>query len=200
MVPDSHLDALSVGTGPGNVSGAIVLDQLALAREMLGEEVVARALRLLTPAARAELGGLLPVSWCSLTTAFDLHHAFAEVTGKDVAAWRRTIISAGIERTLSTVWRLFMRFTSVEAIVKRAAFIYGKSYDRGAVRAALVANDTVEVVLTDWPDVPRVELEAIACGLDVVLAIAKKNHSHITFERNPGGARFEVHLRHSSRG
>jgi hypothetical protein len=187
--------AIESGTGPGNVSAAIVLDQIELAKELLGEDVVARALAELSKEHRAELDGLLPVSWCSLTTAFSIHEAIAHQIGQDVKVWHRTIVRAGIERTLTTVWRFFMRLTSVEAILKRAASIYGKSYDCGCIRAALVSDDVIEVVLTEWPGVPDFELDAIACGFDAVLMIAKKKHSRITFERRPGGARFEVRLR-----
>ena len=102
---------------------------------------------------------------------------------------------AGVERTLTTVWRFFMRLTSVEAIVKRAASIYSKSYDRGSMRAALVSDELVEVILDGWPDVPDFELDAIASGFDAVLGIAKRKHSRITMERTAGGARFEVRLR-----
>jgi hypothetical protein len=183
------------GTGPGNVSGVLILDQLALARKLLGEEVVARASMRVSPEERAELEALLPVSWCRLTTAYAIQAAIAEEIGQDVMAWHRTIVSAGIERTLSTVWRLFMRFTSGEALVKRAASIYGKSYDRGTIHAEPVVNGTVHFILGDWPDVPDFELDAIACGLETILTIAKKKHSRVTVERVAGGARFVVRVR-----
>jgi hypothetical protein len=181
--------------GGGNVSGAIILDQLEVARELLGKDAVARALLLLPPPAHAEIRALLSVSWCTIASAVDLHRALAKVAGKDLVAWRRMIITAGIERTLSTVWRLFLRVTSVEAIIKRTATIYAKSYDRGAMRAERVSHDTVNVILSEWSDVPDFELDAIACGLDVVLSLAKKPHARIGVERRAGGARFEVRLR-----
>ncbi len=180
------------------MSGVIVLDQVELAKEIVGTDVVARALTHLAPEHRAELDELLPMAWCKLTTAFAIHQVIADEIGQDVKAWHRTIVRVGIERTLTTVWRFFLRLTSIEAIVKRATAIYGKSFDRGSMRAALVGSDVVEVVLTDWPDVPDFELDAIASGLDAVLKVAKKNHSRVTFERRPGGARFEVRLRVTS--
>jgi hypothetical protein len=110
-------------------------------------------------------------------------------------AWHRTIVSAGIERTLSTVWRLFMRLTSGEALVKRAATIYGKSYDRGTIHAEPVVDGTAQFVLGDWPDVPDFELDAMACGIETILTIARKRHSRVTIERVPGGARLSVRVR-----
>ncbi len=181
--------------GGGNVSGAIILDQLEVARGLLGKEAVARALFLLPADAQAELRSLLSVSWCSIATAVDLHRALANVAGKDVTTWRRTIITAGIERTLSTVWRLFMRITSVDAIIKRTATIYAKCYDRGAMRAERISSDTVNVILSEWNDVPDFELDAIACGHDAVLTLAKKPHARIGVERRAGGAKFEVRFR-----
>jgi hypothetical protein len=195
MGSEPGVEAPKRGTGPGHVSGVLILDQLALARKLLGEEVVARATGRISPDERAELESLLPVSWCRLTTAFAIQSAIAEEIGQDVMAWHRTIVRAGIERTLHTVWRLFMRFTSGEALVKRAATIYGKSYDRGTMRSEPVVNGTVHFVLDDWPDVPDFELDAMACGLETILTIAKKKHSRVTVERLPGGARFAVRVR-----
>lgn len=180
------------GTGPGHTSGAVILDQLALARELVGEDVVARAFAAISAEQRAELEELLPVSWCRLTTAFAVHEAIAEQLGQDVMVWHRTIVRVGIERTLTTVWRLFMRFTSTEALLKRAASIYGKSYDRGSVRAAHLPGGGVEVVLSDWPDVPEFELDAIATGLAAILKLGGKKRTRVEVERCPGGARFEV--------
>jgi hypothetical protein len=193
--PDGGIEAPKRGTGPGHVSGVLILDQLALARRLVGEDVVVRASGRISAEERAELEALLPVSWCQLTTAYAIHAAIAEEIGQDVMAWHRTIVSAGIERTLHTVWRLFMRFTSGEALVKRAASIYGKSYDRGKMHSEPAVNGTVHFVLDEWPDVPDFELDAMACGLETILTIAKKKHSRVTVERVPGGARFAVRVR-----
>ncbi len=195
MGSEPHVEAPKQGTGPGHVSGVLILDQLALARKLLGEEVVARASRRVSAEERAELEALLPVSWCRLTTAFAIQAAIADEIGQDVMAWHRTIVRAGIERTLTTVWRLFLRFTSGEALVKRAASIYGKSYDRGTIRTEPVSSGVFQFVLGDWADVPDFELDAMACGLETILTIAKKKHSRVTVERIPGGARFAVRVR-----
>jgi hypothetical protein len=183
------------GTGPGHTSGAVVLDQLALSRKLLGDDVVTRAFGAISAEQRAELDDLLPVSWCRLTTAFAIHQAIADQIGQDVMVWHRTIVRVGIERTLTTVWRLFMRLTSTEALLKRAASIYGKSFDRGSVHAAQLPEGGVEVVLTEWPDVPDFELDAIATGLDAILKLGGRKNTRITVERRPGGARFEVRVR-----
>ncbi|HEY6459848.1 MAG TPA: hypothetical protein VIY73_06840 [Polyangiaceae bacterium] len=183
------------GTGPGHVSGVVILDQLTLSRELLGDDVVTRAFGAISAEQRAELDELLPVSWCRLTTAFAIHEAIAEQIEQDVLVWHRTIVRVGIERTLTTVWRLFMRLTSTEALLKRAASIYGKSYDRGAVRAAQLPGGGVEVVLTEWPDVPDFELDAMATGLDAILRLGGRKNTHVAVERRSGGARFVVRVR-----
>jgi hypothetical protein len=182
------------GTGPGHVSGVVILDQLKLSRELLGDDVVTRAFGAISAEQRAELDELLPVSWCRLTTAFAIHEAIAEQIGQDILVWHRTIVRVGIERTLKTVWRLFMRLTSTEALLKRAASIYGKSYDRGAVHAAQLPGGGVEVVLTEWPDVPDFELDAMATGLDAILKLGGRKNTHVTVERRPGGARLVVRV------
>src|SRR6476469_9459935 len=115
------------------VSGILVVDQLRLAEEMLGKDAVAEAIARMPAKDRGELLALLPMSWCTLETATSFHAAVAAVVGEDVRSWHRRIVRGGLERTFTTIWRFLVRFTTLEALVKRAASIYTRSYDQGAM-------------------------------------------------------------------
>lgn len=169
-----------------------MLDQIRVAEAIQGKALVDRARARMSPDARGELDHLLPVSWCTLSTAFLMHEAIAREAGLDVNAWHRTIVRAGVERTLTTVWRLFTRILSVEGLVKRSAAIFEKSYDRGTFTARLGEGGVVEAVLDGWPDVPDFELDAIVAGLHAILAIAFKTGAAIAVERTAGGATFRL--------
>jgi hypothetical protein len=176
----------------GNVSAAIVLDQWHLAQKILGKAVIDQARAALSPKARAELEALLPVSWCSLTTATEIHFAVADAAQLDPVAWHRRLVRVGMERTFTTFWRVMMRLTSVEAMIKRAAIVYAKSYDRGAATARLVEPGLVEFVISGWPHIPDFEVDAVCSGIEAMIRISGRTSVSIESTRLDDGARFAI--------
>jgi hypothetical protein len=174
------------------VSGAIVLDQIQLAKDLLGAQAIDDALQRMPPAAHAELCALLPMGWCSVLTAAEFHCAVAGVTGQDVVVWHRKVVRAGLERTFTTFWRFLMRLTSIEALVKRAAVIYGKSYDRGAMVARSIGPGHVEAIISGWPEMPDFELDAVRCGFETIVALAGRQGTVVHVARHPDGAVLDI--------
>ena len=178
--------------GAPKVSAAIVLDQLHVAEELLGKEAAARALASMPAAARAELADLLPVSWCTLSTADAIHAAMSAEAGENVVEWHKKIVRVVMERTFSTVWRFFLKLTSLSQIAKRAASLYGKSFDRGKMHAELVGPGHAVMTLTGWADVPDRELNAIEVSTEIVLHLSGRKQAIVRVVRTADGARFDV--------
>jgi hypothetical protein len=174
------------------VSGAIGLDQLKVAEELLGKDAARRALARMPPSARDELAGLLPVSWCTLTTADAIHEAMAREAGERVEDWHRKMVRTGMERTFSTIWRFFLRLTSIEQITKRAATMYGKSFDQGHMTAERIGPGHIVMTLRGWPDVPDRELAAIEVSTEIVIRLSGRSRGTVRVTRTPDGARFDV--------
>jgi len=178
--------------GAPRVSAAIVLDQLKVAEELLGREATARALAGMPPAAREEVAALLPVSWCTLTTADAIHEAIAREAGENVDLWHRRMVREGMERTFSTIWRFFLRLTSIEQITKRAATMYGKSFDHGEMTAERVGPGHIVMTLRGWPGVPDRELTAIEVSTEIVIRLSGRPRGTVRVTRTADGARFDV--------
>ena len=175
-----------------HVSAAVFLDQFQLAKEVLGPEAVDRAIATLPAAARTEIEELLPVSWLCIDTAAQFHYAVAKQANKDPIEWHRLLTRLGLERTFTTVWRLFMRLVSVEALIKRTAVIYARSYDTGRIEAQLIAPGHIEATLSDWPDIPEFEIDALTSGVQAMLHIAGRRTASVTWRRHATGIYFDV--------
>ena len=175
------------------VSGAVVHNQLRAARALASDEIVERALASMPPSQRTELTDALPISWCSLATVRAFHEATARCAGEDANHWHVRVVERAMEQTFSTVWRFFLRLTSAEALVRRAASVYGKTFDTGEMSATLVAPGHSRAELTRWPDAPEFHLRALAAGIGTMLRMAGRTAVDVKWERTPDGARFHIH-------
>lgn len=174
------------------VSATLLLDQRRVSEELVGNEVVERALGAIPEPHRGELLSLAAGGWCSVAAGQAFHRAMAEALGRPLADWQKIVVQRGIERTFSTVWRIFLRLTSTDAIVKRTAMVFAKTYDTGSLTARELGVGHLELALTGWADVPEYELRGIALGVEAVLKLAGRKNAAVLFTRQPGGARFDV--------
>jgi hypothetical protein len=180
------------------VSGAIILNQIAAARALGGAAKVERALASLTAEQQSELRDLLPVSWCTLSTTRAFHVAMATQMGEPVNLWHPRVVERAMEQTFTTVWRFFMRLTSAEALVKRSATLYAKTYDTGSLEAVIVSPGHSRLTLTGWPDAPDYQLNALATGVTTMLRVAGRSAITVRWVRTPQGAIFDTHTRATS--
>lgn len=179
--------------GSPKVSGAVVRNQLRAARALSSDEVVERALASLSPEIRTELVGALPVSWCALTSVRAFHEATARVVGQETNPWHLRVVEQAMQQTFSTVWRFFLRLTSADALVKRAANVYAKTFDTGAMEAKVISPGHSIAQLTKWPDAPDFHLNALATGIATMLRVAGRKTVNVRWERTSDGAKFHIH-------
>ena len=177
------------------VSGAVVISQIAVARALAGDAKVDEALEALEPAQRTELSDLLAVSWCSLPTLRAFHEQTAQRVGESVNTWHLRVVERSMQQNFHTVWRFFLRLTSAEALVKRAAAVYSKTYDTGTMEAEILAPGHSRATLSGWPDVPDYQLNALATGIGAMLRAAGRTTASVRWARTPQGARFDIHAR-----
>jgi len=174
--------------GAVRVSGAVVRDQHKVMEETFGAAVVARAVEGLEPDTRREYEAVLPVSWCSVDTANAVIRAVARELGRTPSDLQRQVARLGVERTLSTVWRLLLRVTSDDALVRRTPVIYGKTYDRGEFTSRIVAPGRAELTLAGWPAMPELDMESLGVAVETVLELAGRRAVRVTWERRSSGA------------
>jgi hypothetical protein len=173
-----------------------MLDQFKALEELYGRDVLDRAVMALSREQRVEYEELLPVSWCSIEMVGRVIEEVAKQAGETPSIVQERIVRIGVERALKTIWRVFLRLTSDEAIVKRAPILYSQSYDSGAFKAKLVGPGHAQMWLDGWADPPELELEGLATGISTFLDCAGRRDVRITWRRGPeGGAVFDVHWR-----
>ncbi len=172
------------------VSGSAMRDQNAVMEELLGRPLILRALERLRPEQREELATLLPVSWLRVSTAVAFVNAAAHEQGEDPMLLHERVVRRSLERTMTTVWRVVLRFTTDAALLGRAPVIYAKSHDGGSISTPLVEAGRAQCELVDWPDVPKMSMQGIAIGMETVLRLGGRKAAKVRYERRPDGAAF----------
>jgi hypothetical protein len=184
------------GTPPyACVAGVVMLDVTRELEDMLGSEYVALARAALTHEQRVELEEVTAVSWVRMSTSSAFIDAMGAVSGRDPeplideAARRATV------RTFKTVWRMLLRLTSDEALVKRTPMIYARGRNVGQLEARLIAPGTAELYLTRWPDPPPRQIRLIGISTEVVVGLAGRREVRTECERKRDGARIVLRWR-----
>ncbi len=167
------------------VSGTIISDQLKLMRDLHGDAVVDEAIASMPPALREEIEQVLPGSWISIDAARELKAGVAQRLGEDLFDFQRRIVRLGIERTLHTVWRFFIRQLGDEALAKRTPILYSRSFNRGSLELVRRAEGEIELELDGWPRIPEFDLVGLMSGIETVLKLAGRRGVRVTPTRKP---------------
>jgi hypothetical protein len=165
------------------VSAAVIADQLKLTRELHGDELVARAIASLPDGLREEIEQLLPGSWVSTDAAREVKIACARLLGEDPLAFQRRIVARGIERTLSTVWRFFMRQLGDQGLARRTPILYSRTFNRGSLEVVRWSDAEYELELDGWPRIPEFDLVGLMSGIETVLALAGRKDPKVQAHR-----------------
>jgi hypothetical protein len=172
------------------VSATLVLDQIKLIKDLHGEALVTEAVASLPATVRQELDGLLPGRWCSIDTPRAFKQAVAERVGEPLSSFHRRTVRLGVERTLNTFWRFFMRQLSDDHLVRRTPVLYSRTFDRGELRFISTLDNQALLELHGWPTIPDFDLIGLAGGIEAVLSLAGRVEPHVTTSRRGVVVRF----------
>jgi hypothetical protein len=165
------------------VSATLILDQMRLVKDVHGEAVVAEAIASLPAGMRQELDEMMPGRWCSIETVRVMKSAIAERLGEPALSFQRRIVRLGVERTLNTFWRFFMRQLSDDHLVRRTPILYSRTFDRGELRFVSVADRQALLELHGWPTIPEYDVVGLSAGIEAVLALAGRVEPHVGTSR-----------------
>ncbi len=157
-------------------------------KELAGAERMEAAIASLSSESRREYEALMPMSWMPVDTAHAVIEAVAREMGRPVSSLHAQVVRIGVERTFKSLWRVILRFTTDKALVSRTRLIYTKTYDRGSLSSDIVRPGRAELVLSDWVDAPKLDLEGLAIGVETVLKVAGRRNVKVNWERRPDGA------------
>lgn len=171
-------------------NGTLLVEQLKVMRELHGNAVIDRAIEKLPPDIRREVDMILTTTWVPMEVSDTLHRYIAQELGRDPLEVRRELVRTALPRTFKTIWRVFLKFTSDEALVSRTPLIYSKTFDRGQFVSRIDKPGMAKMRLSGWQDPSELELVGIATAVEVVLRLAGRRHPEVTYDRVPGGAAF----------
>ncbi len=171
-------------------SGMAVLDMRWAVEKMLGAEALKTALTKISAEAREEYTHATALSWIKYSTLGEVHEALAAVASMDAMELADRLARLTVERSFTTVWRIFLRFTSDEAIIVRTPAFYAKSRSVGYMASRILEPGRAESLISGFPTIPDRDIVILAASIETVLTLANRQSVRSKGERHPDGARF----------
>lgn len=193
---------MTTSTAPRNTksaapcaSGMAVLDMRWAIEKTLGAEALKTALERVSPSARQEYTHITSLSWVSYATLAEVHEAVAAVVKQDPMKLADKLARVTVERSFTTVWRIFLRFTSDEAIIVRTPAFYAKSRSVGYMASRILEPGRAESIVSGFPAIPDRDIVILAASIETVLTLASRQDVKAQGERFSDGARFHTRWR-----
>lgn len=156
----------------GCTSGASTREAHAILVEMVGADVVRRALDAVPSPHREDYDSATSISWIPCDAVEAVYEAVAREAGVRVEDLQYDVMRAGVERTLRTLWRILLRFTSDKALVARTPMFYRKVFNTGRMESRVVADGQAKIEMTGWPEISEFHLRGLMVGIACVLETA----------------------------
>lgn len=154
------------------MSGSIILEHRKIIVDRFGTEVLNEAVAALSGPSKQEFEEARPSTWVRISTIEAFYDALSAKLGRSVADLHTEIGRLAAERTLKTLWRVFLRFTSDEALIARSPVLFTKSYDAGRIVASISRPGHGQVTLLDWPDAGEFPVRGLCNGIATLLTLA----------------------------
>ena len=116
-----------------------------------------------------------------------LYKAIGAESGRDYVHLHETVSRTAVERALKTIWRLFLRFTSDEALVARTPVIFTKAFPQGVLSPRIVSPGRAEIRVVSWPQMPEYAIRGTRVAVESVLRLAGRSNVKITVEPTHDG-------------
>ncbi len=170
-------------------SGVSILDSHRALLDIVGAEVVERALAKVPADVATEYRELLAVSWMRVERIETIYRAIAEEAGMPLEQLQVETVRRGVDRTVRGAWKMLLRLTTDEALIKRTPLLYNRAYNVGSLEAIEMVAGHATLKLTGFGTISDFALLGLAAGIEGVLRSAGRKDAAVTFERTPDGAR-----------
>ncbi len=174
------------------ISGALITQHRAILIELVGEPVLTRALAKLSPADRELIEGATSLSFVPIRTADAMYRAIGSESGRDHAHLHEQVSRMSLDRALKTIWRLFLRFTSDEALVARTPVMFTKAFPQGVLIPRIVSPGRAEIRVESWPHMPEYAIRGTRVAIENVLRLAGRSNVKITSEATHDGCLYRT--------
>jgi hypothetical protein len=177
------------------LAGLSCRDMLWAMQQVLGEDTVTRGLAALPEDVRRAYTDANALDWVDYEVVNRVRESIANEAGMSVDELLHRAIPVAVERTFTTVWKVFLRFTSDDALVTRTPSLYSRSRSAGAMRARMLGPGHGEAVVEGWPRMPAREGVILARSIETVLRLAGREDARAVSTSTPDGARIEIRWR-----
>jgi hypothetical protein len=175
-----------------STAGIAVLDLMHALEEIVGSETVAVARANLPAAMRDELATITPLSWLENSIVSAMVDAVAAAAGREPEGLIDQAARRAVERTFKTVWRMFLRIATDEAMIKRTPLIYARSRNCGELTARIVEPGRAELKLAGWPDISDRQARSLGISIEAVVSLTGRRDAHIRFARTAAGVVYDL--------
>ena len=166
-----------------SASGISVLDLRKSLEEIVGKEVVVKALATLPSETRGEFVEITALSWVPLAAVTRVVDAVAATAGVRPEPLIDEAVRRAVERTFKTVWRVMLRFTTDAALIARTPVVYSMSRNVGRLTARMVSPGNAEVTLADWVGVSARHVRTL--GISIVTVVTLAGRKDVTVASTP---------------
>jgi hypothetical protein len=172
----------------GSMSGALMTTGREVTKELIGVPAYERALASVPRHVADEYRAVTPMTWVPLSIIEPVIHAMGDASGRDALDLQDEVSRITVDRSLRTIWRMFLRFTSNEALISRMPIIFSKSFNKGRIVTSFPRPEKAIIELLDWPNAPAHVVRGTRVGLETTLKAAGRHTARVSFERTRGGA------------
>ena len=175
-----------------SASGFAVRDLRWALEALCGAERVREALDALPSEVREPFLAAPAEPWVPLRVTTAVVDEVAARVGENPEALVDRAIARATERSLGTVLRVLLRFTSNRALLERIPSIYRRTRNVGEVRILRIEEGSGEIEIVGWPDMPARHARLVAVNTETLLRCIGREDPRVHYKRTPDGARYQI--------
>ena len=161
-------------------------------RDIVGADTYAAAHGRLSPQTRHEVDTLNAMGWLPITTFNEVIEEIARSASMDPEAMLDKAVRLAVQKTFKTVWRVLLRVTSDDALIKRTPMIYSRGRNVGALSSRMVGPGHSELLLSGYPEPTDRTIRTIGVGIQSVVELAGRREVRMSYERTSDGGRYDL--------
>lgn len=174
-------------------SGIAVRHYAAAMRELVGDDVWQAALAELPEADRRQIVEATATSWVAMRITSAVTDAVAARIDEDPEELIDRVIRRSTAMSLTTVWRVLLRFTSTTALVARVPTLWARSRNVGVVEVLEAGRGFGKLVVKDWPGrMPQRQARLFAINLETALELTGRRDVRCHWKRTDDGAIYRL--------
>jgi hypothetical protein len=178
-----------------SAAGATITVLRRVLEDTVGVNVVASALSKLPSKVREEFDPITPMTWVPLTTILMAVEYIAVEAHRPSDELMDEAVRRAAELMFRTSWRLLLRFTTDDALLKRTPVLYSKWRNIGQLESRLLAPGRSELWLRGWPGVSERNVRTLGVSIETVLRLAGRKAVRVEWTRTTDGARYIAYWR-----